>query len=84
VRRRGGKPGDASLLSPRVSCSGALPSVGTFQRSETYFVASRSSRCTATASQVPSGDGATAVTRFSAMCCSTVYLGSIAVPGIDD
>ena len=52
------KQGAASLLSPRVSWVGAEPSVGTFHRSETYLTPSRSSRCTATASHVPSGEGA--------------------------
>ena len=51
-----------------VSCVAAPPSVGTRHRSETYLVPSRSSPCTTTASQCPSGDAATAQTRFNAMC----------------
>ena len=66
------KLGAVSLLSPRVNCVASLPSVGTFQMSDAYLAPSRSSRCTATASHAPSGDGAMADTRFSAMCCSTV------------
>ncbi len=67
------KHGAVSLLSPRVSCTAALPSVGRRHRSETYLAPSWSRRCTTTASQLPSGDGAKDDTRLSLICCSTVY-----------
>ena len=66
------KQGAASLLSPRVSWIAALPSVGTFHRSETNLTPSRSRRCTATASQRPSGDAAMLPTRRRRMWSSTV------------
>ena len=58
---------NVSRESPRVNCTGGEPSNGSFQISLTYFAPSRSSRSTATANPVPSGEAAIEVTRRSLM-----------------